>query len=74
MTAITFKASFKWQGFLVRAYTIPDVEYHCLKEKLEEANTSLDRLLTQWERKYQDAFGQEEMIYNVHVFVSDNNV
>ena len=58
------------QGFLIRAFILPDEEYSDLKNKLRESNNSLEKLLKKWEKCYQDIFGEEEMIYNVHVWVS----
>ena len=56
------------QGFLIRAYILPDEEYNCLKTNLMGSNTSLGELMLQWEKAYEELFGTEEMVYNVHVW------
>ena len=48
---------------------MPDEEYFCLRAKLEDDNFSLSELLAQWEKAYEDLFGREEMVYNVHLWV-----
>ena len=56
------------QGFLIRAYILPDEEYNCLKTNLMGSNTSLGELMLQWEKAYEELFGTEEMVYNVHLW------
>ena len=53
------------QGFTIRAFVLPDEEYGHL------ADIDLDDLISLWERTFQDAFGVKEMIYNVHIWVSE---
>ena len=57
------------QGFLIRSFCAPEEEYHCLRSGLEEEDTSLKELLTQWEKKYEELWGKQEMVYNVHLWV-----
>ena len=63
------KLALNLQGFLIRAYTMPDEEYFRLKTNLEVNDTSLENLLKQWERAYEELFNREEMVYNVHLWV-----
>ena len=39
-----------------------------MTDKLRDSNTSLEKQLELWEKCYQEIFGEQEMIYNVHVF------
>ena len=56
------------QGFIVRALVLPEEEYaHISVDGLNE-------LVTLWEKMFQDLFGVTNMVYNVHLFVSINNV
>ena len=50
---------------------LPDEEYLTLKRNLTEENASLDELLRDWEKDYEDIFKTQEMVYNVHVWVSN---
>ena len=58
----------KFQGFLIRAFIMPDEEYLHLRDKLRDTDKTLEKLLELWGKCYQDIFSKEEMIYNVHVF------
>ena len=74
MTLMSFyvvhlKLALNSQGFLIRAYTLPDEEYFCLKTKLEASDYSLENLLKQWEKAYEGLFHTKEMVYNVHLWV-----
>lgn len=66
-------ASNDFQGFLIRAFILPDEEYLCLTNQLEQMSLHLGDLLSQWEKAYEKLFGTEEMVYNVHLWVLLNS-